>query len=55
LVNQFQFDIGQLAADVKVNVSKITTLVKELGCRTGTKKDKKALLQLPLKFPKKTR
>jgi hypothetical protein len=55
-MNQYQFDLAQLASDLRVPISMISRLSRELGCRTGSKKENnKAMLQLPLQFPKKTR
>jgi hypothetical protein len=56
MLNHYQLDCNRIASDLKVSVTTIVKSCKELGCRVDSNKQgKKAALQIPLVFPKKSR
>ena len=60
ILNDFSLDPTQIAVDLSLKVSKITAMLRELGCRIDNKKSetsgeviKVAKLSLPLTFPQR--
>ncbi|KAJ3189907.1 DNA-directed RNA polymerase I subunit rpa49 [Gaertneriomyces sp. JEL0708] len=62
MLDDYKVDVAQIAAELKISVTKVTTVAKELGCKAhmgGKAADgsnsKRMALVVPLTFPQRTR